>query len=1073
MISKECKRLAEVDFPIAVVSKHAAREKSIRHGHPSTLHLWWARRPLAACRAMLLALLLPDPCDPLCPEEFKSAARGLLAKVPGGAAKDDTGLRKSLLKFIGDFANWDLSSNALYLEVSRGLVKAAHPEETPLVVDPFAGGGSIPLEALRLGCEAFASDLNPVACLILKVMLEDIPRHGPKLAEELRRVGAEIKLQAERELADLYPKDPDGARPIAYLWARTVQCESPNCGAEIPLVRSFWLCKKANRRRALRTKVVGPSPSGRGKGEGEQGAGHHGPLVLPMQVRERARALRKEQTDAETRLWSLLRDRRLGGWKFRRQHPIPPYVTDFYCHEGRLVIEVDGGQHGEQRRYDEQRTAHLESKGLRVLRFWNNEILDRIEPVLEVIWSTLTPTLSQREREPGPGVEFEVFEPKAEKEVPAGTVSRARATCLCCGTVLPPERVRAQLAAQRGGADVVFEPSPRPSRTGKGNEGERSGAKRVGGARLLAVVTLRPGETGRRYRLPEEHDYEAVRKAHARLAKLLEEWERTGKRGPCPVPDEPTPAGGGSGAGRAFSVQRYGMLQWGDLFTARQKLALVRIGQAINRCGTTGLQELLGLVLDGVVDRSAVLATWRPQADQEKVEHVFARQALSMTWDFAEAVPTSESTGSSGDRIETTSGTIEVFARWIGASASLPAGQVQLTDAAEHPLPDESAKAWFSDPPYYDAVPYADLSDFFLVWLKRCLPDHQLLVDPFDSTNPLAPKRREAVQDETRRDDGRPKDRAWFEETMARAFAEGRRVLREDGVGSVVFAHKTTEGWEALLSGMIRGGWTITGSWPIATEMAARLRARESAALATSVHLICRPRPESAGVGDWAGVLGELPKRVGDWMERLQSEGVRGADLVFACIGPALEIYSRYSKVVDAEEREIPLGGDPEAKEPHKRGYLAYVWEVVGRTALEQILGTEEAKARNGAAGALEEDARLTALFLWTLQSTNGEGEESNPDESDDESEDDEEEQLRKKAKGFTLVFDVARRFAQPLGIHLPDWEGRIIETEKGVVRLWPTLYRRCILVGQRRSACSTRCSWPCPGRRARCVRRS
>ena len=129
---------------------------------------------------------------------------------------------------------------------------------------------------------------------------------------------------------------------------------------------------------------------------------------------------------------------------------------------------------------------------------------------------------------------------------------------------------------------------------------------------------------------------------------------------------------------------------------------------------------------------------------------------------------------------------------------------------------------------------------------------------------------------------------------MAKAFAEGRRVLADDGIGSVVFAHKSTEGWEALLSGMIRGGWTITGSWPIATEMATRLRARDSAALATSVHLICRPRPESAAVGDWGDVLRELPRRVADWMERLQSEGIRGADLVFACIGPALEIYSRF-----------------------------------------------------------------------------------------------------------------------------------------------------------------------------------
>ncbi len=183
MIPKECKRLAEVDFPIAVVSKHSAREKSIRHGHPSTLHLWWARRPLAACRSMLLALLLPDPEDAHCPADFKAKAKQLLPQLQGKTPKSDVELRAALLKFIGDFAVWDNANHRTYLEIGRGLVKAAHGEEPPLVVDPFAGGGSIPLEALRLGCDAFASDLNPVACLINKVMLEDIPRHGPELAE--------------------------------------------------------------------------------------------------------------------------------------------------------------------------------------------------------------------------------------------------------------------------------------------------------------------------------------------------------------------------------------------------------------------------------------------------------------------------------------------------------------------------------------------------------------------------------------------------------------------------------------------------------------------------------------------------------------------------------------------------------------------------------------------------------------------------------------------------------------------------------------------------------------------------
>jgi hypothetical protein len=199
-----------------------------------------------------------------------------------------------------------------------------------------------------------------------------------------------------------------------------------------------------------------------------------------------------------------------------------------------------------------------------------------------------------------------------------------------------------------------------------------------------------------------------------------------------------------------------------------------------------------------------------------------------------------------------------------------------------------------------------------------------------------------------------------------------------------------------------------------------------------------------------------LPARVGDWMERLQAEGVRGADLVFACIGPALEIFSRYTMVETAEGREVKLDE-----------YLEKVWEVVGRTALEQVLGTAEARARNGAAGALEEDARLTALFLWTLQSTNGgphpsplpegEGETGNAlaqgegenGEAPDEDDEEEEATARGQSKGYSLVFDVVRRFAQPLGIHLPDWEGRIIETKKGVVRLLSVHERSKQLFGE------------------------
>ena len=872
MIPKECKRLAEVDFPIAAVSRHAVREKSIRAGHPSTLHLWWARRPLASSRAVLLALLLPDPCDPHCPPAFNEGARRLLGTVGAGRVESDADLRRALLKFIADFASWDHSAQPAFVETGRALVKAAHGDVAPLVVDPFAGGGSIPLEALRLGCETFASDLNPVACLILEVMLEHVPRHGPKLANELREAGAGIKKRAEAELADLYPPDPDGATPIAFLWARTVRCEAPECGAEIPLMRSFWLCRKPKRKRALKHYVERPAGQ-------------------PAQV------------------------------------------------------------------------------------------------------------------------SFAVFEPGTDAEVHTGTVTRAKATCLCCGVVLPPDRVRAQLAAERGGADVIFDKH--------GN--------RIGGARMTAVATLRGNAKGRHYRVPTAADYAAVRKAQRRVVALLGEWELGGKQGLCPIPDEPLPPIGTLG----FRVQRYGMRQWGDLFTARQKAAFCSLSNEISSARVhKSLVSPLAMVCTKLSDRCNSLVAWSPQV--ECPTHYLTGNALPPAWDFAESNLLSDSSASVSQSIQNT-------ARNAAATVILSAnsGSVQQADAADNPLPEQSAAIWFTDPPYYDAVPYADLADFFLVWFKRALDGHAFRCDPFDPVNPLSPKTREVVQDETRLDNGRPKDRSWFEQTMAKAFAEGRRVLHHDGVGSVVFAHKTTEGWEALLSGMIQGGWTITGSWPIATERGSRLRARDSAALATSVHLICRPRPGNAPIGEWADVLRELPLRVADWMQRLQVEGIRGADLVFACIGPALEVFSRYRAVETAEGREVGL---PE--------YLEKVWEVVGRAALEQVLGTAEATARNGMAGALEEDARLTALFLWALQSS--EESQTTGDQDSTAAGDSAKgaDVAKATSKGFHLPFDVVRRFSQPMGIDLERWAGRIVAQEKGVVRLLPIGERAKTLFG-------------------------
>jgi hypothetical protein len=828
---------------------------------------------------MLLGLLLPDPCDPHCPEEFRTKARKLLAKTEGSIGASDLDLRHAVLKFVGDFANWDNAAHPVYLEVGRGLVKAAHPEETPLVVDPFSGGGSIPLEALRLGCESFASDLNPVACLILKVMLEDIPRHGPELAEELRRIGMKIREKAEKELTEFYPKDPDGATPIAYLWARTVQCESPNCGAEMPLMRSFWLSKKAGRKRALRHSVQGKD------------------------------------------------------------------------------------------------------------------------------------------------VEFEIFEPKTDKDVHGGTIARAKATCLCCGAVLSPDRVRTQLAINRGGADVVFD--------AKGS--------RIGGARILVVVTKSANTSGRQYRLPAKADYQTVWKVQNRLNAIVGDWDRQGRKGLCPIPDEHI----SMNEIRRVSVPLYGATTWADVFTARQKLLLLTYARTIRETDSTdACSRVCALALDRLVILHSAHCRWK--ATGESLIDMFGRHAIGMVWDFAESSPGFGDDSNYQNWLDRYADVIR-----LSALAKLGIGQVHQNDATKDYLPHDSCQVWFTDPPYYDSIPYAHLSDCFYVWLKRSLHTSE---GSYSFSDLLSPKDGECVVDRPHRLSTSTKNEAYFEHKIGEAAAVGRRVLAESGCASIVFAHKTTEGWEALLSGIIEGGLSITASWPIATELTTRLNARDTASLATSIHLVCRPRTDDAPVGDWGEVLRELPIRVGDWMERLQSEGIRGADLVFACIGPALEIFSRYSKVEDAEGRAIPLGGNPESKDPHERGYLAYVWETVGRIALQNILGTAEAKARNGAAGAIEEDARLTALFLWTLQSTSGDtqqGDAEGTEEEEVDSEEDEDAAAKGKSKGFSLVYDVVRRFAQPLGIELPKWEGRIIETEKGVVRLLAVSERAKQLFGE------------------------
>ncbi|AET64037.1 DUF1156 domain-containing protein [Methanothrix harundinacea] len=872
------KRLIEVDLPIKRISEHARREKSIRHGHISTLHIWWARRPLAACRAVVCASLWPDPADPLCPPEFREAAASAMRRFDE-VSRDPLGqdprdlddpdeLQRALLDFIAEFANWDRSTDQAYLDAARTLTQSAHEAlgglsgTRPLVVDPFAGGGAIPLEALRVGADAFASDLNPVAVLLNKVVLEYIPRYGQALADEVRRWGGWIKEEAERELAEFYPTDPDGATPIAYLWARTITCEGPGCGAEVPLIRSLWLAKKQNRSVALR----------------------------------------------------------------------------------------------------------------------------------------MVPRMDERK------VEFEILEGVRAREVGEGTVRRGSATCPVCGYTTPVASVRRQLKARRGGA---------------------------ADARLFAVVTTRPGERGRFYRLPTRQDLAAAKKAAEELERRKAEHV-----GPLSlVPDEPTPMGGGSGAGRAFSQRNYGMDLFEDLFTPRQALALTTLARLVREAGekvaeeqenglAAAVQTCLSLAIDRSADKLSSLARW--DTSRENPQGTFSRQALQIVWDFDEVNPLS---GSGGDW-NTALTWISLVSESVSSFFLDFQGHAESKSANKNDLPDEFAQILFTDPPYYDAVPYADLSDFFYVWLKRTLP--KPLRSQF--SDPLTPKGDEIIVDEVK-----GKDRPYFESTMTQALAEGRRVLAPEGIGVVVFANKTTTGWEAMLQALLDAGWVITASWPIDTEMGTRLRAMNSAALASSVHLVCRPRENPDGtlkeeVGDWRDVLAELPQKIHGWMPRLAEEGVVGADAIFSCIGPALEVFSRYSRVEKASGEAVALGE-----------YLVEVWAAVSREALNMIFEGADATG-------FEEDARLTAMWLWTLSTgANGNGNGNNGGLGGEEDEAGGEVGGRsgRAVRGeYSLEYDAARKIAQGIGAHmetLPD----LVEIKGGSARLLSVAERSDRLFGK------------------------
>jgi hypothetical protein len=736
------KKLIEVALPLDDINAASAREKSIRHGHPSTLHLWWARRPLAAARAVIWSSLVDDPSAH--PEEFPTV-------------EEQADERERLFNILRTLVVWENSNDKRVLEAAKAEIRKSMGDDLPPLLDPFAGGGAIPLEAQRLGLEAYAQDLNPVAVTINKAMIEIPPLFAGKaavnpesrsglnidswvgnngLTADVEYYGAWMKEEAAHRIGHLYPKvrvpaEQGGgeATVIAWLWARTVRCPNPACGGEAILVRSFDLSKKKGKE-------------------------------------------------------------------------------------------------------------------------WH------VEPVCE-----------------GGEVSFEVKPGKAGMD---GTVNRRGATCVHCGAPIDLKYVK-----------------------------EESKSGRMG-AQLMAVVA--EGSRGRIYIAPDEAQIQAVKVEKPEdypTGKLAKHF--TG--GSC-VP--------------------YGLDEFDKLFTNRQLTALTTfsalVGEAQKRAekdavaaglvddgvgladGGTGARAYgeavgvyLAFVIDQLTNQCSSICGWN--APNAQMRTVFARQAIPMTWDYAESNPFSNSSGCFDNVFNLE---LQAFEGLVGSHA-IP-GIARQRDAQS----DNGMRGIVvsTDPPYYDNIGYADLSDYFYVWLRRSLRNTY----PQLFSTMLVPKHEELVATPYRENRGKEGARSFFEEGMFRTFKQVYEYAREDVPVTIYYAFKQSEteskndvestastGWETMLSAIIKAGFSITGTWPMKTEKPGRTIGNGANALASSIVLVCRKRPEDAPMGTRRDFVMALKRELPAALDELRSSNIAPVDLAQSAIGPGMGIYSRFLQVLEAD----------------------------------------------------------------------------------------------------------------------------------------------------------------------------
>jgi len=913
-------RLIEHAFPLKQASLDSVHEKNVRHGHISTLHIWPARRPLAACRAALIATLLPDPSaepkpegmsDDQWQEEIKRRRRELCEKIGGRVVRKVEKKRMpngSVVERIkeeteGGILHWGRETeNAETLEWFRQEIRKAYGGRAPKVLDPFAGGGAIPLEAMRLGCEATASDINPVAWFILKCTLE----YPQKLAGQTRPL-PDFILHDDDFMSEFFKKAKGYSK--AEITAATKRLHQ-------------HLKKKAAASPKREQAGLPFAPAEDGELQAD----------LAWHVRAWGR-------------WVLARARKdLAKFypTYADFEPLKPGQKSYERQPMRLVpLKNDGtpdidslnAEFSEEYLADKRNPRWVAKPTVAYL--WARTVKCKncraTVPLLKTRWlckkDSKRVLLTMEPAADKMGVVFGVDadvpvkggngaqKREHDKRIGLGAMSRAGAQCPCCGVINTMEDLKLEGKARRLGA--------------------------------LPTAVVVNGPRGKEYRLPTKLEIQCAEDAKHGTASAFANV-------PYSLPSELLT----EDAKRNTWCVQYGLDQFWNLFTPRQLTALGSFVASIRASRnetpkhqySTEWIEALGLYLacgfDRMLDFNSALLSWIISV--EAIRNTFGRFALPMTWDFSEAAPINAVRGG----WEMCLGAVmESCPTTMAAGRATQATPRVLRQSAVKPDGAKGYDAIVTDPPYYDAIGYSVLMDFFYVWLRRTLQGLTATADEAFS-EPLAPKwdhesnDGELVDDASRHGDDRIKSKRCYEEGMGRVFKACYEVLAPYGRLVVVFAHKHPDAWETLVQSMISAGFLVDGSWPIQTEQAARMRAQSSAALGSSVWLVCKKRPVTACAGWDNSVLAEMRKNIAKQLREFWDAGIRGPDFVWAATGPAMEAYSKHPVVKKANE----AGGVMTVSE-----FLTQVRRMVVDFVVGRVLSGDGDAADEAAADKLDE----------------------------------------------------------------------------------------------------------------------